>query len=231
MKITFCSLTVILTLILASNVCSQGAYPDPEEVYGLDPLLHNGIKYSYFMPSSATGHQYLSTPAFSSGQVTIKQKTFTDLRLNYDLYNQELLLKYEDKLGTLQIIEISKAWLESFRFEGYHFLCLDTPEGKCIFQACGDGVALVLIYWKKEFGMEHGTGPVNYSFGPANRDLFLLIGGDMRPFRSKRSLLKEFDPVKREEIKDFMRKNQLHIKTASVQEITALANFISRTIE
>lgn len=231
MKITFCSFTFIFTLILTSSVFSQETFREPEEVFGPDPLLYNGKKYSYFMPSSATGHQFLFSPDFSMGQVSIRQKTFKNLWLNYDVYNQELLLKYEDKMGTPQIIELSKAWLESFQLEGRQFLCLGPPEEKRFYQVCGDREAVFLFYWKKEFGIEHGTGPVNYAFGPASRDLFLMIGEDIRPFRSKRSLLKGFDPVRREEIKAFIRKNRLHIKTATPNEMTALANFISRTIE
>ena len=41
--------------------------------------------------------------------------------LNYDIYNQQLILKYKNNIGAANLIIISDAWLESFSFKGHKF--------------------------------------------------------------------------------------------------------------
>src|SRR5512145_1757956 len=114
MKSLMRSLLINFLLILPGMLPAQMAASNLDEVYGLDPVLYNGKKYTYFLPSGTGGHQYLFSPDYFVGSVTIKGQTFEGITLNYDICNQQLLLQYAIEAGSLRIIEVSKAWLESF---------------------------------------------------------------------------------------------------------------------
>lgn len=223
--------SIIILFTFATSLAGQQANNAHSHVYGLDPLLYNGKKYSFFLPSSAAGHQYLISEDFLAGEVTVKGKTYSDLIMNYDIYNQQLLLKYEDENGAINIIELSKAWMESFRLANMVFLCLDVGDGPRFYQVNGDGRVRILYHWKKDFKLGHDAGPVNYTFTPGTRTTYLYVDGRLTSFRGKKGLVKLLGPEKKEAVAAYIRKHHIHMKTASDRKMSALANYITIIME
>ena len=224
-------LTIASLILFTSGLVSQVPFPGPDEIYGPDPLLYNGKKYTYFLPSSAIGHQYLSTTDYSFGSVTIRGKHFKAVLLNYDIYNQQLLLKFTNTTGGTSIIELSKAWLESFQFEGKDFICLGQAEDVIFYQVLGNDEARFLYLWRKDFKVEQGTGKGVFTFSTPKKSAFLMSHGEVMPFSGNRSLLKLFQEGERTGIKNYLKTNNLRVKTASDKEMADLANYISQTIK
>ncbi len=133
------SILVIVLFTLSGLLKSQDGAGIADKVYGLDPTLYNGKKYTYFLPASTGSHQYLFSPDYVSGSVTINGKTYEGILLNYDIYNQQLLLKFADETGAMNILEVSGAWLESFLIGTTGFEYLDIGKGPRIYQVLGSG--------------------------------------------------------------------------------------------
>ena len=51
---------------------AQPAHAVDDELYGPDPLLHNGRFYSYYIPSTTTGTPYFNGPEFVKGSAESK---------------------------------------------------------------------------------------------------------------------------------------------------------------
>jgi hypothetical protein len=225
------SFAFISLFLISFSLLSQTTFPRAQQVFGPDPLLYNGEKYTYFLPSSAKGHQFLETPEFTAGKVIIRGETFTQQLINYDVYNQQLLLKYEDPRGAVNIIELSKAWLESFTMRGKEFLCLDYDDDAMLCQVLGEGGTRFLYHWRKEFKVEQATGQGVHSFSTAKKSTFLMSAGRIMPLRGNRSLLKLMGPEDRISLKNHLRHNKIRIRNASDSEMEALANYISQIVE
>lgn len=220
------SLLVIILFSFSVNLISQDAASDMDRVYGLDPLLHNGKKYAYFLPQGTGGNQFLFSPDYFTGEVTIKGKSFEGITLNYDIYNQRLLLQYANETGAINIIEISKAWLESFRLGNLDFKYLRFDNGPCFYQVLGDGPLFILYYWRKDLKLDATYGAKNFTFTPPLKSKYVLIGDQLHPFRNKRSLISLFDPGLVPEIKNYMHENNIRIKNASDKTMTELISYI-----
>jgi hypothetical protein len=199
-----------------------------DQVYGLDQTLINGKKYTWKAPSGSTGNHYLNAPYFLEGTVTIRGKNFTDVRLNYDVYNQILLLQYADEEGPGSMIEVSKAWLTAFSIGGMNFELLNLEQEPHFYQVLGNGTTRILYYFRKTLELNTAIGTYNYVFSKTIRDPFVLTDGKLRPFSTKRSLVKLFDPRVRPEIKSYLRKNRIKIKKASDSTMEDLINFIGK---
>jgi len=223
-KTRFLLLTIFL-LISVSLFCQQPA-EKLDRVYGLDPTLYNGKKYSYFLPPGTDGHQYLQSPDYFVGGVTIKEEYFGDITLNYDIYNQQLLLRYANENGAFNIIEVSKAWLKGFSLDNMHFEYLDLGDGLKFYQVLGDGKIKILFHWKKDLKLDVGATSTNFAFTKAFRSDYILLEGKLFPYRNKRSLIKVFGPEKKQDIKSYLRKNRIRLKKASDQDMTGLINYI-----
>ncbi|MEI7663554.1 MAG: hypothetical protein WCK34_15200 [Bacteroidota bacterium] len=220
------SILILFLVSISGRLVSQDALSIYDKVYGLDQALYNGKKYNYFLPPGTIGHQYILSPGYIAGSVTIKGKCYGNVSLNFDIFNQQLLLKYADETGSLNIIELSKAWLEGFSLGNMNFELLSPEKNPCFFQVLGDGPLKVLYYWRKNLNLVSAIGSSDYTFTRAVRDSFVLSNGQLKPFRNKRGLVKLFDRTWRPAIKSYLRKNRVDVKKAPDQAVTKMINFI-----
>jgi len=221
------SFLVIFLFLFSGNLISQDAVMQLDRVYGLDPLLYNGKQYSYFLPAGTGGNQFLSSGEFTKGDMVIRGIRFLDISLNYDIYNQQLLLTYANETGSFNIIEISKAWLESFRLENLEFRCLSYDNEPHFYQVLGDGPFFIMYYWRKDLKLDATYGAKNFTFTPAMKKKYVLIGDKLRPFSNKQSLVSLFDMQHKPEINNYIQLNRIKIKKASDETMTKLINYIS----
>ncbi len=224
---SFCLGFTILFFSLYGTLKSQDGVAEADKVYGLDPTLYNGIKYTYFFPSGTGSHQYLNSTEFITGSVILKGKIYDDVLLNYDIYNQLLLLKYADETGVLNIIQVSTAWLGGFHLGNMQFTYCDYGKGRRFYQVLGTGPVKILNYWRKDLNLKLAYGTSEYTFSPPLRESFILKDGSIKTYRNNRNLLKIFDPGMRPDIKDYLRKNRIKVKKASDKEMTNLINYIN----
>ena len=219
-------LPACLLLFLSANLLSQPDFKSLDKVYGLNPLLHNGIKYTFYLPPGTGSHQYLQSPDYFTGSVTIKEVTFEGITLNYDIYNQQLLLKYMDEKGAFNIIEVSKSWLKEFHLGNKYFIYMDFGNGKNFYQVLGKNRVKLLYHWFKFLKLDMGTNSGNFTFTPAIKSSYILKDNELRPFRNKRGLIEILGQQHKKEIKRFMRQNGIKLKKASEEEMTELINYL-----
>ena len=218
-------LLACLLLLLSGNLLSQTDLKSLDKVYGLDPLLYNGVKYIYFLPPGTGGHQYLQSPDYFTGSVTIKEETFDGITLNYDIYNQVLLLRYADDKGAFNIIEISKSWLKEFQLGNKYFKYLDLGDGLKFYQFLGEGKIKLVYYWFKNLNLDVGSSG-NFTFTPSFRSSFILKDNRLMPYRNKRGFIDIMGKEHKKEIKKHIRKHKIKLKKATDEEMTELIDYI-----
>jgi hypothetical protein len=220
------SFLVILLFILFGRLTSQDVALDMDRVYGLDPLLYNGKKYSYFLPHGTGGNQFLLSADYHIGEVAIRGKKFEGVSINYDIYNQQLLLQYINESGAIDIIMISKAWLESFRVDNMLFRYLSLNDGPRFYQVLGEGPFFILYYCRKDLKLDYANGTSNFTFSKPRISRYVLINDDIYPFGNTRGLVSIFDPALKNRIREYIRDNGINLKKASDKTMTELINYI-----
>ncbi len=228
MKSIIYSLLLIFTFSLPGSLASQNTAGILDRAYGPDQTLCNGKKYNCFLPPGTLGHQYLDSPDFQQGGVTLREKSYSGVLLNYDIFNQQLLLKFDDESGALNIIEISQAWLKSFRLGSKTFELLSTDQNPGIYQVLGEGPVKICYFWRKNLNLVSAIGSSNYTFTKASKDSYVYMGGQLRPFSTKRSFIRLFAPEHRQEIKSWLRKNRIRINKSSDQVIAEMITFVGK---
>jgi len=217
---------IIFFLFISATSISQDEAAVLDRAYGMDQTLYNGKKYDFRLPYGTKGNQYLFSPDFMDGSVTLKGKCYRDLTLNYDIYNQQLLLMYTDEAGARNIIEVSKAWLTKFSLGNMDFEFLDLEQKPQLYQVLGEGPVRILYYWRKNMDLDIAIGSNNYIFNRPIRDSYVFIDGNLKPYKSKRSLIGRFDPVHRQEIKRYLRKHKVNLKKSPDKIIAEMITFI-----
>jgi hypothetical protein len=226
MKSTLYILLIILLFSFSKTLISQSNAEVLDQVYGLDQNLYNGKIYSYVIPPGTLGHPFLNSRDYSAGSITVKGRCYQNIFLNYDIFNQQLLLKYIDEKSSQNIIEVSKGWLTSFTFGNMRFEYLNLGQKPHFYQVLGEGQVRILYYWWKNLNLDVTIQSSNYTFDPTVRDAYVLMNGQLKPFSTKRSLVRLFDKQHRPEIKSYLRKNKIKMNKASDQVMAELITFI-----
>lgn len=207
-------------------VSAQQPGADGNNIYGLDPLLYNGRSYTYFLPSTTGGSQYFNDSLFESGSVTIRGVTFNNLSLNYDIYNQGLILKYKNTLAGTKVVIVSDAWLESFRFRDLDFEVITSQDTmKRIYQVLGTGPNRILYFWKKDLELDNVQGSPKYTFTSAKKEMYLYTGGSVLKYRNNKIFYSLFDSDKSTVIKEYLRKNKINVKKVTDKTMTELISY------
>lgn len=216
----------MLLVFHATALFSQEMTDKRDATYGLDPLLYNGRQYNYFPPPGSMGHPFFFDPGFSPGSVTIKGKTFHNLLLNYDTFNQELLLRYTTATGAMNIIAVSRAWLQGFSLGDANFTCTGPGEGSRIMQVLGDGDTRILYYHRKTLKLDVSVNPPSQRYTPERRAMYLEQGRALTAFSNNRALISllpaDIQPV----LKGYLRRHKINTRNAADSVMHGLAVFI-----
>ena len=213
-------------IFIISGIAAQQPGNGIDEIYGSDPLLYNGKYYTFYPPLNTGGTQYLVDRQFESGSVTLRGVTYPDLRLNYDIYNQQLILNYSSNTGANNLIIISDAWLEKFSFKGMNFELIQTQDTlKQIFQVIGSGSYQILYSWRKELDLDNFYGAKNHVFTPPRKEMNIITDNKILRFRNNKSFCILFDPEKKISVQGYLRRNGIKVRKADDKKMAELMDY------
>lgn len=216
----------VFLLVPVSEAVAQKRINAADDVYGSDPLLYNGRLYTAFYRINAENNQYLVSGQFEPGTVTIRGVRYTGLMLNYDIYNQQLLLEYEGNTDFKSVIIISDAWLESFTIGNRQFIKLRSPDnGSRYYQEIGSGSTRVLYFWKKYLQFDNVSGTSKSRFSKPVREMSLITNGETVKYTNNRSFVKLFGPEKKKEIRVYLNSHHINVKKAGDEVMEQLIIF------
>jgi hypothetical protein len=199
------------------------SYSQYDSLSYFDPELFNGRRYSFNLSYRIQGHPFLSSPDYEPGQVIIRGRKFDGVLLNYDIYNQELVLKYMILHDSYDFMIISKAWLDEFHIHEKKFELMGTGEGqKRFFQVIGRDTLKVLYFWKKELDLSRLSGNTDYSMSEPVKTMYLYTGEELYKFRNNRNLVNFFPPEKRERIIQYLKQNSINVRNATDESMLDL---------
>jgi len=220
---------LFLWLIMVSADAQQ-TFNITNPLFGSDPLLVNGRYYSFFPPPRTDGNQYLADPQFEKGSLTIRKETFSDLMLNYDIYNQHLLLAFRNNAGADNLIIISDAWLEKFSFREKDFEMVSFQDTvKRIIQVIGSGPDRIGYIWKKNLEPDSFHGARYYSFSLPKKEMLYLCGDQMIRFRNNRTFYAALDDGKRKAVREYLERHRINVRKAADRTMADLMDFCNST--
>jgi hypothetical protein len=216
MTLLFRLVISLLFIFKLSCISAQQFRTGVDDVYGFDPSLYNGREYAFFPPLNTGGNQYFSGTGFESGSAKIRGVTYNALILNYDIYNQQLILKYKNSLDVPTLIIISDAWLESFSIKGLNFEIISSQDTlKRIYQVLGSGPNRILYYWQKKLKLNSNEGSKNYFFSDAKKEMNVYSDNRILRYWSNKTFCSLFTTENKIALKEYLRKNKINVKKAS----------------
>ncbi len=218
---------LLLSIVVASGTTyAQTFSQNNDPVYGYDPLLYNGRVYSFFIQPGTDGTQYMYDEFDNQGSITMRGVTFTNLCINYDIYNQQLILRYSDTRGSIKYIEISKAWLESFTLNNCIFTCFTkTDSTQRFYQVLGTGNERILYYHTKDLIIDNAGTAAGHIFTKATKSTYVLSNNQLISYKNNGNFIKAFVPAKQDLIRTYLHRHSINVRKSNNIIMTELINY------
>ncbi len=201
------------SLILAclSDIAGSGAIHRANVNDSIDiQLLYNGRAWRnlYY---KIKGDQFLFSTEFMTGSVTVEGKTFNNLLLKYDIFNDELLAITDHGI----ILQLNKEMIDLFTMKYqdqiFNFKKLDADSLNSLsgyVNVLYDGGTSLYVKYRKEILLLAIENKYDM-FNQVNR-IFVEKNGEIFKVDSKSELLKLFEDQKHQ-VRSFIRSNKIRI--------------------
>ncbi|MBE9517762.1 MAG: hypothetical protein IMY68_04300 [Bacteroidetes bacterium] len=223
------TITVLAALLGLSNLLAQQVsitdyLAECERKYGSDADLVNGEKYFYPYRQSQGDPFFFSDSR--SAVIRIHDKEFAGQQLRYDVFNQKLILDFQDIYGASSSLVMRSEWVESFAFEKQDFIRMKGPEGELEFLQLVTGGQISCVYkWSKDQLLNLTSGVQSYYFTEPTKESYLVIEGKFYSYRSNRAFLKAFDPELQKSVKQFIKQAKVKVNKAPDSQIRHLVEY------
>jgi len=195
-----------------------------ERKYGSDADLVNGQKY-FYPYSKSEGSPFLFNKA-KEAVIRVHEKEFGGQLVRFDIYNQQVILDYQDIYGGITSLVLRNEWVESFRYDSQSFQRMKGPFGQeAFYQVVVDGPISCVYYWTKDYLLNLNSGVQSYYFTEPLKDSYLLIDGVFHPYRNNRTFLRAFDSGVQKTIKQFMRQSKIRVNKSPDWQIRHLVEY------
>ena len=196
------------------------------EKHGFDQGIINGILY-YNNYYRVLNHPYYSREESFPGSVILSGKGYDDIQINYNIYEQHLVLEYQGLSEGLFKIIISPTITDAFQMGGYYFekLTLD-DRGPLLYQVITVNDLSLYIHWEKQKMVTSNNLQHLYFFTDSKRNYFLSISDKLFPFSNKKTFVHLFSGVSKKDIRRYMRRSSIRFSDATPEKLTGLLEFI-----
>ena len=202
-------------------------------IFGKDTRLVIGRIYSQPL-IKAKGHPYIKGLDWLPGNVYINGNNFSGLKLNYDIYKDNLIYLDESPDGSIKILLLNKNQVEKFGIEDHSFVTLRPSMVKNItesqyFEILYQGKVSLFNRWTKTFEA------ITTQEFPAGRFLdakitrYLIKENELHKVNNRFILLKLCDDRK-VELKRYLRKNKINVRRAGDKELAGLIEYYNSLI-
>jgi hypothetical protein len=211
-------LFIFLLTIFTGTVfyCNPGfGQPLPVQISNRDSLKENQILYNgklwHNLYHKIKGDQFLFSNVYLPGSLTINCKSYNNLGISYDIYNDEIITLTNHG----SILQLNKEMVDSFslvyNFKTYRFkntLEDSLPGIKGYINVLYKGKSALYVKYKKEIQLLLLI--INTIYFIRHIASIFVKGGIVNQINSKNGLLKVLYEDKAQ-IKDFIKKNKLKI--------------------
>ena len=216
----------------SGNASNKQVFEYFDSKYGVDPELVNGIKYVNLY-RTAKGTPFLINEEMIPGWVIINGKKYQDLELNYDVYNQDLVMSYYTNLLGSQKIIIPNQNLESFGFTNREFRKIVLPgKNEHIYEIMLDGKYKIYYEYSRNYTVNTNPNDKGYMFSALITEKYLYNpeNNTYQKFKNSRSFRKLFQPEIARELKLTEKKYRISLKDDNLINHKLLYNFLDKEL-
>jgi hypothetical protein len=192
------------------------------EQYGFDQVLVNGFLYTdkYWRK---VGHQFLLGDQLYNGNLTFRGKTYQNIPMKYDLYDQQLVVNVKQDALSL-LVALPEDFISDFSIENKRFTRCTFDDGPKFCQVVFESAELkCLYYWFKEKrDLNDRNYPGYCEFRESEKKNYLILNGVQKKYNNNKSFIELFPVEVNAKIRKYMKSNRIKVSRSSGEEMAGL---------
>ncbi len=202
-------------------------------LYSPTKEILNGTKWTF--RKQYKGNPFIAEDYWPYASLIYRGKRYSGFQINYDLYEDDLILLFTDKESKKYIV-LAKDYLESFSYTDtlshqehfYEYFEMPGTSGKELYEKVYDGRTSFIL----RPGCTISEDPSGSFAGVYTRsfEYFIRVEGNYERFQSKKSLLGLLNRHARE-LKKFIRGNRLKINSLHPENIVRVLKYFDEIDE
>ena len=194
---------------------------------GSDQNLINGIQY-YNRYQGIMNHPYLRGEACLTGSVVISGRRYDRVMINYDIYNQNLILRYENKYRAINKIIIDPAHIDAFSIGNRNFRKLSFgDEEPRLYQLVNAGGITCYIHWRKRKLETMDNLQYAFYFTEPEKSYYLEIEGKAIYLRRLKDMIALFPEIPGRSIRRYVWNQEIRFRDMTTEQLSGLLEFIA----
>lgn len=197
-----------------------------DNLYGADDRLITGPFYYGPTRGSILGNPFYDDDTWKDGLIQTTEALFTDLKLKYDIYLNQIILMYTSTDNAVYQVglrtgNITKATIGEKVFIPLPGIVdsINAPFAELV----SDGPLQYLVTRKKYIQISNGSGSSDYEYKEILKQ-YIFYEGSLIPFVSKRSLYRKFPDLK-SDLKKFSRQHNLFLAKKNIEARAKLMDY------
>lgn len=217
----------LLVLLFPQLLLSQNQKTQFDAVYGLDSKLYNGYIYNGQYGSKVGGSPFLYED-FEEGSLSLEDKEYQHIWLNYDIYNQKVVLKFVNNSGAWQHIEIPLFKLDHFSIGEHYFKMISKNDSSFqIYQSIGQMPYMFYVSHHKNMNLENASSQYEYRFSKDFTQVFWWKDElNVIELKRNKSLLENLNKEQQQTTRKWLRQNKMKVQKATYLQLELLSQYL-----
>jgi hypothetical protein len=219
----------IFSIDFASGICPvnpdfQGVCVSQSDTLPDNQFLFNGRVWRNYY-SMVEEDQFLFSKEFLPGEVIMRDRTYSDILILYDIYKDEILTPYKP----VGILQLNKEMVDSFSIfflkKRYNFIKIQDTTNSDLngyLNVIYSGKTTLYIKYSKKIEKLEAKGENNKFYQLIH--VYLFKDGLYYPLTGKNDLIRIYDED-RNLVRDFIKKNQLRISKNDPESFIPVLRF------
>lgn len=208
---------------------TESEYYAFDSKYGKSTELYKGIKYA-LLHKVDFGNPFFYAETFLPGKLTYKGNVYKDVELNYDLFEQKLLLKYQNLYGAINHLVLLSMYVDSFSIGQTVFVKNIYPELSVPFiRLCGNenGIQCLFTY-EKDYGFNSRAGESGFGYSKLLMKKYLLVNGKPCRIKGKTQFIKQLPDNKiKERCRTYLKMMKWNFRKMDDSQLSSLCNYLN----
>jgi hypothetical protein len=228
--VLFCSLTTSFTVFsqgqIAKNITGYEALSKcVKDEYGLDQLLVNG-RYYEDMYLKKVGHPFLLQEQLSEGSILYRGNEYARLQMNYNIYDQELVVLIENNNEKVKIVPLND-FVTTFSIHNKYFAKYNLEGEPKFYQVVFDSEKIRCLYfWSKRKNEFIKDNKYNYfEFSGVDCKRILVVNGKFATYKNNKSFIGLFPVNMKESLSQYLKNGKIKISMITDEEMVKLLEY------
>lgn len=225
-----CILLGLLFVIHLNGIGQKacGLYELMDSMYGKDPTLYKGPKYLAERRCDF-GHPFVFGEDFKPGTISLQGQVYNDLLLNYDVFEQVLILQYSNYLGANEQLIMNADVVDWFKIGNRKFVKnLFVEVNNPFVELMGDKAGVqCLVSYSKRYGFENKNGDAGFGYSDIAFSKYIFQNGELFKFKTKKQFLKELSDWNNDEMNGYVKKLKWNIRKMDGAQLLLLCTYLN----